>query len=231
MNKILPILILIWTVSISCSEEDELISTPGDSESTSYTFLALGDSYTIGQGVPQKDRWPIQLQARAAEFDKSISEVDIIAQTGWTTTDLLLGIENNAPENYDIVSLLIGVNNQNQNVSFPVFEEEFDSLLHIAGNLAGGLERVFVVSIPDYGVTPFGSNNSEQIAKEIDNYNNYIEDRCIQMAVPFIYITDISRELGNGEDALAPDQLHPSGTQYGMWVEEMLPIVLNLLQE
>lgn len=231
MNKLLPFLLLIWTVSTSCSEEDEILSMPGNNGTASYTFLALGDSYTIGQGVPKDDRWPIQLQGRLTEFDKSISEVDIIAQTGWTTSNLLNGIENNAPVNHDIVSLLIGVNNQFQGVPFAVFENEFDSLLSIAGNLAGGMERVFVVSIPDYGVTPFGSNNSEQIAKEIDNYNNYIEERCAMMAVPYVYITEISRELGNGEDALASDQLHPSGTQYGIWVEEMLPIVLDLLQE
>ena len=94
-----------------------------------------------------------------------------------------------------------------------------------------GENRIFVVSIPDYGVTPFGSNNSEKIALELDEYNEYAASKCQVLQIPFINITEISRRLGDSNDALATDSLHPSGTQYGQWVEEMLPSVLEILNE
>lgn len=140
-------------------------------------------------------------------------------------------IEVEAPKNHDLVSLLIGVNNQYQGLSFDQFKTEFDALLNIAIDLANGKKRVFVVSIPDYGLTPFGANNSEQIAEELDMYNNYMETQSNSLEIPFINITEISRDLGNMEGALATDNLHPSGDQYEKWVEEMSPVVVSLLEE
>lgn len=204
-----------------------LPSMPEEPEVSTFTFLALGDSYTIGQGVEEVDSWPFQLQRSLETEDVSLTEVKVIAKTGWTTNNLLNAIETEDPKNYDLVSLSIGVNNQFQGLSFSEFQATFDSLLQIAIDLAESKDRVFVVSIPDYGVTPFGANNSETIAMELDDYNAYIESKCADAEIPFINITPISRTLGDGPDALASDNLHPSGYQYGLWVEEILPVVLD----
>lgn len=198
---------------------------------TEYTYLALGDSYTIGQGVSEEDRWPNQLSQQLTEDGLTITQTNIIARTGWTTQNLLNAIEAEQPEQHDIVSLLIGVNNQFQRLAFDLYETEFDSLLNIALELSKDQKYVFVVSIPDYGVTPFGSSNSELIATELDQYNAYAEDRCKELDIPYINITEISREMGNNDGALASDKLHPSGIQYGKWVEVILPVVKDILKE
>ena len=201
-----------------------------ESELAPIKYLALGDSYTIGQGVVLAESWPMQLGGKLIENSFSVDKNDIIAQTGWETTDLLNALADSSLEDYNLVSLLIGVNNQFSNRPFETYTSEFDLLLDQAIGLAGS-DRVFVVSIPDYGVTPFGSNNSENIAFELDEYNAYAAAKCQALNIPFINITEISRQLGDSNGALASDNLHPSGTQYSKWVEEMLPIVLNLLEE
>ena len=192
-------------------------------------YLALGDSYTIGQGVDTLDRWPNQLSAQLISNGIDVQKTDIIAQTGWRTSNLLNALGNSSLDDYNLISLLIGVNNQFWGEPFDIFQSEFDSLLNITIDLVGK-ERLFIVSIPDYGVTPFGSNNSENIAEDIDLYNNYIEERCSLEGLAFINITEISRQLGDSEGALASDNLHPSGSQYAKWVEELFPIVLNLIE-
>jgi lysophospholipase L1-like esterase len=201
-----------------------------ESELAPIKYLALGDSYTIGQGIALAESWPMQLGGKLIENSFSVDKNDIIAQTGWETTDLLNALADSSLEDYNLVSLLIGVNNQFSNRPFETYTSEFDLLLDQATGLAGS-DRVFVVSIPDYGVTPFGSNNSENIAFELDEYNAYAAAKCQALNIPFINITEISRQLGDSNGALASDNLHPSGTQYSKWVEEMLPIVLNLLEE
>ena len=113
----------------------------------------------------------------------------------------------------------IGVNNQFQNLPFDQFKSELNELLNTAIGIAGNKEQVFVLSIPDYGVTPFGSNNSEVIAKEIDNYNNYILQLCNQRGIVYFDVTTISRTLGDNPVALASDGLHPSGYQYSQWID------------
>jgi len=201
-----------------------------ESELAPIKYLALGDSYTIGQGIALAESWPMQLAGKLVENSFSVDKNDIIAQTGWETTDLLNALADSSLEDYNLVSLLIGVNNQFSNRPFETYTTELDLLLDQAIGLAGS-DRVFVVSIPDYGVTPFGSNNSENIAFELDEYNAYAAAKCQTLNIPFVNITEISRQLGDSNGALASDNLHPSGTQYGKWVEEMLPIVLNLLEE
>ena len=209
------------------TSDDQVIETMSDP----VRFLALGDSYTIGQGVEEDQRWPVQLGEQLKENDFEVPVVNIIAQTGWTTNNLINAIENTELEDYNLVSLLIGVNNQFQSLPFEIFESEFDALLTIAINIAGSQEKVFVVSIPDYGVTPFGSGNSQTIAEELDAYNSYMALRCDDLEIPFINITEISRTLGDSPGALAPDNLHPSGSQYAAWTDEILPIVLQILEE
>jgi len=194
------------------------------------TYLALGDSYTIGQGVSTDMNFPNQLSDSIVGYSGDTVSVDIIARTGWTTGNLLDAIHTQDPVPHDVVSLLIGVNNQFQNQSYFVFQDEFNELLDISINLAGGAENVFVVSIPDYGVTPFGSSNSANIAEALDNYNAYMKGQCDTLEIPFIDVTSISRVLGDTDGALATDDLHPSGLQYSLWVQEMIPVVLPIFE-
>lgn len=235
-------LLALFLLCIGCSKEN---STPeeitGEEETVEESetnetvrFLALGDSYTIGQGVEISERWPNQLNSKLKEIDINLDETKIIAQTGWKTSNLINAIENNDLSNMSdeaIVSLLIGVNNQFSNSAFDIFESEFNILLDKAILLAGSDERVFVVSIPDYAVTPFGQSDSAQISIEIDMYNEYIENRCDALDIPYINITEISRSLADGDNALALDNLHPSAYQYELWVYEILPIVIEILSE
>ncbi|MBW1293959.1 SGNH/GDSL hydrolase family protein [Aquimarina litoralis] len=237
MNKnIYSSILLLFILVFGCSS-DESIQNPVQQEEDQieeiqkFSFLALGDSYTIGQGVTESESWPFQLQNAFASNTQKIETVKVIAQTGWTTGNLISAIDTQNPENYDIVSLLIGVNNQFQGADFTIFQSEFNFLLDKAISLAGNNKnRVFVVSIPDYGVTPFGSNNSEVIASEIDMYNAYIKQQCEAQSIPFIDVTSISRNLGNSEGALATDNLHPSANQYSLWVEAILPVVKEILE-
>ncbi|MGJ3235266.1 SGNH/GDSL hydrolase family protein [Marivirga sp.] len=212
---------------------DEIDNNDSDTAETDLQYLALGDSYTIGQGVSENERWPVQLSQRIEQETTLHVEVEIIALTGWTTSNLLGAIESYDIDtgDYNLVSLLIGVNNQYQGKPYSLYETEFDSLLQIATQIAGAGGNVFVVSIPDYGVTPFGSSNSEKIAREIDQYNEYAKSVCNEADIPFIDITSISRDLGASSGALASDNLHPSGYQYSLWTDRILPRVLELIEE
>lgn len=203
--------------------------TENQSELVPFKYLELGDSYTIGQGVDLADSWPIQLGAKLIENSFSLGKNEIIAQTGWETTDLLNAITDYNLEDYNLISLMIGVNNQFSNRPFEKYTTEFDLLLNKAIEFVG-TNRTFVISIPDYGVTPFGSNNSENIALELDEYNTCAASKCQTLNIPFINITEISRQLGDANGALAVDNLHPSAMQHGKWVEEMLPVVLGMLE-
>lgn len=210
---------------ISCQEKAENQTT-----NEPIQYLALGDSYTIGQGVDTLDRWPNQLSSKLEQDGYTIEKNDIIAQTGWKTSDLLNAIEDSSLENYNLMSLLIGVNNQFSGIPFEIYANEFDELINQMIDAVGS-NRIFVVSIPDYGVTPFGSNNSETIAQELDDYNEYARSRCQSLNISYINITEISRALGASDGALASDNLHPSGIQYAQWVEEIAPAVTEIIGE
>ena len=191
------------------------------------TFLALGDSYTIGESVGQNERWPEQLTLELAEKSIALAPPTIIAKTGWTTDELQDGI-NQAPLDYpyDWVSLLIGVNNQYRGLDIETFKEEFENLLSQAIIFSGNKNaHVFVISIPDWGVMPFAkSQNQEKIATEIDDFNQAIYEICIHNNIRFVDITPISRQVSNHPEWIARDGLHPSGEQYAQWVKELLPI-------
>lgn len=218
------VLLVLLMASVSCSRQDTRPPVPDT------VYLALGDSYTIGQGVQLDQSWPIQLSEELISRGFEVENTEIIARTGWTTADLLSALENRERRNYNLVSLLIGVNNQYQNRPFEQFTQEFDLLLTQAEELATGHNRVFVVSIPDYGVTPFGNNNRDHIARDIDKYNAYIQQTCATRNIRFVDVTKISRELGDSPGALAPDRLHPSTSQYALWVERMLPLVIAIIK-
>jgi lysophospholipase L1-like esterase len=215
---------------LSEEEPSPVTEEPVTSEVIEYTYLALGDSYTIGQGVAEHERWPNQLKTRLRTANIDLTEVTILARTGWTTSALLSAIRNEKPKNHDLVSLLIGVNNQYQNLSFNSFKNEFDQLLDLGLSLTGVSKKLFVVSVPDYGVTPFGIDGRQTIANEIDMYNAYIREQCEQLGIPFIDVTYLSRQLGDSRGALAEDNLHPSASQYSKWVDLIYPIALDLLK-
>jgi lysophospholipase L1-like esterase len=200
-----------------------------------YKILALGDSYTIGQSVCETCRFPAQLKdSLTNNIINSSFELDIIAQTGWSTTVLKSAIiDANPNNNYDLVTLLIGVNNQYQNRPFSVYETEFPELLNIAIDLAkGDKNKVIVISIPDYAYTPFGQNlyNSNEISTEIDQYNAYAQSQCILKNVTYVYITDITREGLENTNLVASDNLHPSELAYSKFVERLLPLCIEKLQ-
>ncbi len=226
MIRLVVFLVSLGVVSVSCSKlyTDSLAPQ-------AISYLALGDSYTIGEGVDEELRWPIQLSQGLAEHGIGISKTDIIATSGWTTTDLLAAIAEKKPGNYDLVSLSIGVNNQYQGIAFSAFTKELDELLQTALKLAGEKKKVFVVSIPDYGVTPFGAANRTKIEAELNQYNDYTKQVCKSLGIPHIDITGISRDLEGVKGSLAPDNLHPSGLQYGKWADEILPIVKKLIRQ
>lgn len=188
------------------------------------SYLALGDSYTIGQSVSVDQRWPNQLATQLeTKHGISFENVDIIAQTGWRTDDLINAIQTQQPDSsYNLVSLLIGVNNFYQGRSEEQYVREFDYLLQTAIALVGGdHNNVFVVSIPDYAYTPFG-NGSNRVSQQTDRYN-YIGDSISSIyQVQFHNITPISRQGLAKPDLVAGDNLHPSGKQYGLWVEQII---------
>ncbi|MBS3806762.1 MAG: SGNH/GDSL hydrolase family protein [Bacteroidales bacterium] len=193
-------------------------------DTTKVSYLALGDSYTIGESVPESERWPVQLSRRLSGESFKVEPVRIIARTGWTTGQLLDGIDRERIEGpYDVVSLLIGVNNQYQGLDFGIYRTQFDSLLRTSIDLARGRkEKVFVLSIPNYGVTPFAaSRDTARIRREIDRYNEVADSICQSYGVAFFNITPISRRAGDEPSLVASDGLHPSGKQYRLWVDHI----------
>ncbi|QOI96181.1 MAG: SGNH/GDSL hydrolase family protein [Flammeovirgaceae bacterium] len=185
------------------------------------SYLALGDSYTIGESVPEHERWPVQLVKLLNAKGYRIEASRIIATTGWRTDDLKNAVDNAGLSNdYGLVSLLIGVNNQYQGKSVESYKPEFEGLLKKAIELAGGRkERVFVVSIPDYGFTPFGEPKKEEISKAIDAFNQANREITLRYGIRYYYITDLTRKGLEQPHLVAADKLHPSGAMYTRWAE------------
>ena len=186
-------------------------------------FLALGDSYTIGQSVAVNERWPEQFFDELTRLGYSVAELKIIAQTGWRTDNLKNAINQQMPLNgYNLVSLLIGVNNQYQGGNIQTYAKEFEELLNQAIALAGyDRSHVFVLSIPDYAYTPFGNGNPN-ISIQIDQFNNINRTITENYNVKYIDITPISRNGLTMPALVASDGLHPSGLMYSLWVEEII---------
>ena len=202
---------------------------------TALSFLALGDSYTIGEGVAENGRWPVQLAAKLREEGIALADPRIIATTGWTTDELAWGIDGAEPlGEWDFVTLLIGVNNQYRGRSAIDFRGEFETLLQRAIRYTRGrADRVLVLSIPDWGVTPFVKTTQAspaQIALELDAYNAAAQVVCEAQGVAFVDITPVSRERGGQAQMLADDGLHPSASMYTLWTALALPAARTLLQ-
>ncbi len=202
-----------------------------------YTYLALGDSYTIGEQVMPAENFPYQTIALLSEKltgNHAFSNPEIIAQTGWSTDELATAVDGaKITKQYDFVTLLIGVNNQYRGRTVDEYRIQFAALLQKAiGFAAAGRSHVFVLSIPDWGVTPFAQDrDSVQIAKEIDAYNDAAKDICERNKVMFIDITAAQRADRNKREFLAADQLHPSGREYAKWAKLLSSAILNVIAE
>lgn len=203
-----------------------------DMEQGKLRFLALGDSYTIGESVLAKERWPVVLTEKLEAEKIFFQSPEIIAVTGWTSDELLDGIKKAQPKgSYDLVSLLIGVNNQYRGGSEKIYAKEFKLLLQKAIAFAGGdSKKVFVLSIPDWGVMPFAEGRDQyKISLEIDSFNQINRKITSELKVAYVDITPISREARKNKSLGAKDGLHPSGKMYRLWVDLMFPTVSNIL--
>lgn len=225
--KIYFTILIAMLLSLSCTERmDDIPEMKTPRDTTERSFLALGDSYTIGQSVTEAERWPVILAKELSQENIKIRKPEIIATTGWTTGNLLNAIADYKPaRSFDMVSLLIGVNNQYQGRSTQEFRSEFNLLLTKAVTLAGGnKDRVFVLSIPDWGVSSFAApTERDAIARSIDGFNAIAREECETEKILFIDITEESRKALNDPTMIARDGLHFSGLMHQKWVSLVIP--------
>jgi acyl-CoA thioesterase-1 len=226
--KIITIILL-----FSACASDKIISNVHEQQKSQEAeikgrFLALGDSYTTGQSVEESERWPNQLAELLGSEFGSKPEVVYRARTGWTSSDLLAGLDFDAPDGkFDFASLLIGVNNQYRNYNFQIFQRDVPDLINRMLRLVEGKkDRIFIVSIPDYAYTPFGQRQGEvrqeQISVAIGRYNDWLKDYATREGIGFIYITDITENGLSDPELVAGDGLHPSGKAYELFAKRIL---------
>ena len=212
----------------SCQRPPQAVVTTG----AGMRFLALGDSYTIGESVDALECWPMQLATHLRARGVKIDDPEIIAKTGWTTDELSAGIDRADPKSpYSLVTLQIGVNNQFRGRSLEEFRTQFAALLKRAIGFAGGdTHRVVVLSIPDWGSTPFAAGQDRiKIGKEIDAFNSASAEECAKQNVAFVDITPISKQALDDKTLVAPDGLHPSSKMYSLWNQAALATVRKAL--
>ena len=229
---------------LSCTKDNNMVNSDTNtntvsaanavSDTTQRFLLALGDSYTIGQSVPEAGRFPVQTVKYLNAQGMNFHAPEIIARTGWTTGNLLSSLADAAPlkQTYDIVTLLIGVNNQYQHGSQQQYTDEFLTLLDKAIQFAGNnKKRVIVLSIPDYSVTPFANgSNKDLIAKEIDAFNAINKKIATEAGVNYLDITGFTRMAATDASLIASDGLHPSGVEYQVWAYQLLPVIKTALK-
>lgn len=223
---------IIYVSLISCAKKNEgtFVNPATILDTIHKSYLALGDSYTIGESVADTERFPVQTVRLLREQNIEINNPDIIATSGWTTTNLLNALNNSPPKKiYSVVSLLIGVNNQYQGKTLDEYKIEFTTLLNMAISYAGDIKsHVFVLSIPDYSVTPFARNSdTARIAREIDAFNFANRTISGDAGVHYLDITPISRDAKNDPILIADDGLHPSAIQYKKWSGILAPMMLK----
>lgn len=225
------LLLLLPFSLMSCSADQATSTTSTNTDNRVIKIVALGDSYTKGESVCSTCNFPSQLRDSINERrNNQLTSVKIIAQTGWTTYQLQNAINQaNTSNDYDLVTLLIGVNNQYQNMPFSLYQSEFPALVQTAIQKAkGDKSKVIVVSIPDYAYTPFGGGNTA-ISSALQTYNQFASDYCAQQQISFIYITDITQMGLQQPYLVASDGLHPSTMAYTRFVERILPVALEKL--
>jgi lysophospholipase L1-like esterase len=217
----------------SCKKDTTSPGTMPPDSDHKYSYLALGDSYTIGQSVPESDRWGVLLADLLRDKGIDISNPVTIARTGWTTSELANAIASAKPNsNFDMVSLMIGVNNQYRGQSLSAYRTEFKDLLQTSIKLAkNNPKNVLVLSIPDWGATPFAQGRDRQrIAAEIDAFNAAAKEEAQQAGVTFIDVTPLTRQYGNNAAYLASDGLHYSGKMHLEWAKLALPVAQTILK-
>ncbi len=198
--------------------------TPVNSQEKKMNFLALGDSYTVATGEPIENGWPYQLIAQLGKKDILINEPVIIAGAGWTTTTLLEKLRAvKLPHHFDLVSLMIGVNNQYRGLAIQDFRKEFIILLQKAIAFANGNpSQVVVISIPDWGATPFARfKDREKIALEIAAFNKVVQEEAKRMNVLYVDVTKASKNMAVQPSLIASDSLHPSGRMHKIWAKKI----------
>lgn len=233
MNPFKIIVLIVLFLNCTTNDNETIPNQPDEKnkeEKKYFSYLALGDSYTVGESVPSTQSFPVQLSKRLESELNIDVETKIIGRTGWRTDDLQNGIANTRIDKpQDLVTLLIGVNNQYQDKPFEQYEKEFPELLQNAIGFANGAkEKVLVISIPDYAFTPFGqTKKTDKISAEIDQYNEFAKGIANVNSITFIEITDITRQGLEQPQLVASDGLHPSGEAYGKFVDRILPFVLE----
>jgi lysophospholipase L1-like esterase len=244
--KCLQIILLTLTVISGCTKKQDrpvtytsphvtdTMATSNPTDTGICNYLALGDSYTIGESVPANESYPFQLTNSINVAGFSAPSPTIIAITGWTTDNLIHAIatSNVVNNKYQVVTLLIGVNDQFQGLTQDHYRTNFIQLLYTAIKFANGdSTRVFVLSIPDYGVTPFAMGRDNIIGPQIDQFNAINKEESRNAGVHYLDITGISREAANDPTLIAGDGLHPSGKMYKLWVDQLGPMVVERLQK
>lgn len=228
--------LILFLIVGACSHRSikSIITLDSNARAYKLNFLALGDSYTIGEGVTDENRWSVQLAGLMRNDSVDIGNPDIIAKTGWTTAELQTAIAGrNNKKRYDLVSLMIGVNNQYRGQSVETYRTEFRALLETATQYAKGkATHVVVLSIPDWGRSPFAKTKDKEPAKvgrEIDAFNAVAQDECQKMGVVYVDVTPLTRAAAGDDSQFADDGLHYTGKQMKLWAEQVLPVVKVLL--
>ncbi|MCF8364557.1 MAG: SGNH/GDSL hydrolase family protein [Bacteroidales bacterium] len=240
MKHSLIFMLFLTVISISCDEKNEPIAVSNngtnyneDPPAENLSYLALGDSYTIGERVEISERFPVQLAERLQLMAYDLRDAEIMARTGWSTGQLLQAVADENPQGpYSLVSLLIGVNDQYRGLDISEYRQEFRQMLQKAIRLAGNNPKnVIVLSIPDYSVTPFASGaDTARIARDIDTFNAANYDETKYLSANYFDITGISRKAKFNPELIAIDGLHPSGKMYSEWVDLILPKANEILQ-
>jgi lysophospholipase L1-like esterase len=232
IHSVFMLLSFLVTACMSLTDSSNIPAQDPLFQQGKYRYLALGDSYTIGESVPPEQRWSVVLADLLRQKNVDIATPEIIARTGWTTAELADGIAQRNPQGpYQLVSLLIGVNNQYRGQSLERYRTELQALLRLSISYAGGRgERVLMLSIPDWGVSPFAQGRDlDKIAREIDAFNQVAQEECKKLGVAYVDITPLSRKAKGDASLIANDKLHFSGKMYRQWAETALPTVQQML--
>ena len=237
--KFIALILIVGLTFFGCNSNTDSPAGDTNTENTSapenFKLIALGDSYTIGQSVCETCRFPAQLKDSLQTYFSVLDtfNLQIIARTGWTTSDLKSAIvAADLQTDFDLVTLLIGVNNQYQNKPFSLYETEFVELINTAVSLVGNTaSKLIVVSIPDYAYTPFGQGrNPENISSQLELYNSFARTYCENNGIKYVNITDITQDGLNNPLLVASDNLHPSALAYTKFVERILPMAIDILK-
>ncbi|MDC1259663.1 SGNH/GDSL hydrolase family protein [Flavobacteriaceae bacterium] len=237
--KFIALILIVGLTFFGCNSNTDSPAGDTNTENTTapenFKLIALGDSYTIGQSVCETCRFPAQLKDSLQTYFSVLDtfNLQIIARTGWTTSNLKSEIvAADLQTDFDLVTLLIGVNNQYQNKPFSLYETEFVELINTAVSLVGNTaSKLIVVSIPDYAYTPFGQGrNPENISSQLELYNSFARTYCENNGIKYVNITDITQDGLNNPLLVASDNLHPSALAYTKFVERILPMAIDILK-